>query len=51
MEKNIDKFIYGSDWPGIKAISSNIEAIEELPLSQESKKKIFYDNAARLLRL
>jgi predicted TIM-barrel fold metal-dependent hydrolase len=51
MEKNIDKFIYGSDWPGVKAISSNIGAIEELPLTQESKKKIFYDNAARLLRL
>lgn len=51
MEKNIDKFIYGSDWPGIKTISSNIEAIKGLPLAEESIKKILHDNAARLLRL
>jgi len=51
LEKNIDKFIYGSDWPGVKTISSNIEAIEELPLAEESKRKILYDNAARLLKL
>jgi hypothetical protein len=51
MEKNIDKFIYGSDWPGVKTISSNIEAIEELPLTEESKRKILRDNAARVLSL
>lgn len=51
MEKNIDKFIYGSDWPGIKTISSNIESIKRLPLAEESIKKILYDNAARILRL
>jgi len=51
MEKNIDKFIYGSDWPGIKTISSNIEAIKALPLAEESIIKILYGNAARILRL
>ncbi len=51
MEKNIDKFVYGSDWPGIKAIDTNIEAIKKLPLTEESKKKIFYRNAARILGL
>lgn len=51
MENNIDKFIYGSDWPGIKTISSNIEAIRALPLAEGSIKKILYDNAARVLRL
>lgn len=51
MEKNIDKFIYGSDWPGVKTISSNIEAIKALPLTEESKGKILYGNAARILRL
>jgi len=50
MERNIDKFIYGSDWPGIKTISSNIKAIKELPLAEESIRKILRDNAARLLR-
>jgi len=51
MEENIDKFIYGSDWPGVKTISSNIEAIEALPLTEESKGKILYENADRILRL
>lgn len=51
MEKNIEKFIYGSDWPGVRTISSNIEAIEELPLAEESKRKILHDNAARVLGL
>ncbi|MFB0566692.1 MAG: amidohydrolase family protein [Candidatus Aminicenantaceae bacterium] len=51
MEKNIDKFIYGSDWPGIKTINSNIEAIKELPLAEESIKKILFKNAASILGL
>jgi len=51
MEENIDKFIYGSDWPGIKTISSNIKAIKALPLTEESKRKILYENAARILGL
>ncbi|MCK4430875.1 MAG: amidohydrolase family protein, partial [Candidatus Aminicenantes bacterium] len=51
LEKNIDKIVYGSDWPGIKTISSNIEAIKKLPLSEGSIKKILYGNAARILGL
>ena len=51
MENNIDKFVYGSDWPAVQTISSNIEAIKKLPLKEESKKKILYDNAAKILRL
>lgn len=49
MEKSRDKFIYGSDWPAVKTIFSNIEAIQKLPLTEESKKKILYENAARIL--
>lgn len=49
LEKNIDKVVYGSDWPGIQTISQNIEAIQELPLAQESIEKILYGNAARIL--
>lgn len=49
LEKNIDKVIYGSDWPGIKTISSNIDAMKRLPLSQSSIQKILYENAARIL--
>jgi len=51
MEKNIDKFIYGSDWPGVPTIAGNVEAIRRLPLAEASKKKILYGNAARILRL
>jgi predicted TIM-barrel fold metal-dependent hydrolase len=51
MERDIDNFVYGSDWPGIKAINSNIEAIKELPLAEESIRKILYENAARILGL
>jgi predicted TIM-barrel fold metal-dependent hydrolase len=51
MENNIDKFVYGSDWPAIQTISSNIEAIKKLRLTEESKKKILYDNAAKILGL
>lgn len=49
MEANIDKFVYGSDWPAVKTITSNIEAINNLPLKEGSKKKILYGNAARIL--
>jgi predicted TIM-barrel fold metal-dependent hydrolase len=51
MEKSIDKFVYGSDWPGIKTINFNIEAIKKLPLSEKSIRKILYENAARILGL
>jgi predicted TIM-barrel fold metal-dependent hydrolase len=51
MENNIDKFVYGTDWPAVKSISSNIDEIKKLPLSEESKKKILYSNAAKILKL
>jgi predicted TIM-barrel fold metal-dependent hydrolase len=49
LEKNIDKVVYGSDWPGIKNISVNINAIKKLPLPSSSIKKMLYGNAARIL--
>ncbi|MGD9345295.1 MAG: amidohydrolase family protein [Candidatus Aminicenantes bacterium] len=49
LEKNIDKVVYGSDWPGIQSIEQNIEAIQKLPLAQDSIEKILYRNAARIL--
>lgn len=51
MEKNIGKFVYGSDWPGIERIDSNIETIKALPLAEDSTRKILYENAARILKL
>lgn len=51
LEKNVDKVVYGSDWPGLPAVSANVAAIQELPLAEESKRKILYGNAARILGL
>jgi predicted TIM-barrel fold metal-dependent hydrolase len=50
-EKNIDKIIFGSDWPGVKNIRSNIEIITNLPLKTTSINKLLYNNAKRLLKL
>lgn len=49
LERVADKVIFGSDWPGMPYIGSNIEAIRKLPLSEETKGKILGGNAARIL--
>jgi len=49
LAKNADKIIFGSDWPGLRSIKANIEAIRSLPLSEETKAKILGKNAARIL--
>jgi predicted TIM-barrel fold metal-dependent hydrolase len=49
LEKNIDKVVYGSDWPGVQTISQNIDAIQKLPLAQDSIEKILHGNAAKIL--
>jgi predicted TIM-barrel fold metal-dependent hydrolase len=49
LEKNIDKVVYGSDWPGIQTIGQNIEAIQKLPLAQESIERILFRNASKIL--
>jgi len=49
LEKNADKIIFGSDWPGLRSIKRNIEAIRSLSLAEDTKAKILGGNAARLL--
>jgi len=49
LERNADKIIFGSDWPGIIDIKKNIRAILELSISKPTKKKILGKNAAPLL--
>jgi uncharacterized protein len=51
LEKNADKIIFGSDWPGMPGIGKNIEAIQGLPLKEETKKKILGENAQKILKL
>jgi len=49
LEKNTDKIIFGSDWPGLRSIKANIEAIRSLPVSEATKANILGENAARIL--
>jgi len=51
LARNTDKVIFGSDWPGLPSISSNMEAITQLPISAEGAEDILGGNAAKLLRL
>ena len=51
LEKNADKIIFGSDWPGMPGIAKNIETIQRLPLREETKKKILGGNAQKILKL
>jgi predicted TIM-barrel fold metal-dependent hydrolase len=50
-EKNADKIIFGSDWPGVKSIKTNIETICNLPLKELNLEKIFYHNAKKILKI
>lgn len=51
LEEIVDKVVFGSDFPGVRSIASNIETIQGLPLAEESKRKILFDNARRILNL
>lgn len=51
LARNTDKVIFGSDWPGMRGIKSNMEAISKLALPAEGVENILGGNAARLLRL
>ncbi len=49
LERLADKVVYGSDWPGNPYLRRNVEAIGALPLKAETKEKILWKNAARIL--
>jgi predicted TIM-barrel fold metal-dependent hydrolase len=51
IEEIADKVIFGSDWPspGIPGMGINAKQTMQLPISDENKRKILYDNANRLL--
>lgn len=49
LERIVEKVIYGSDWPGVPTIKENIQALKGLTISEDSKRKILGENAARLL--
>jgi predicted TIM-barrel fold metal-dependent hydrolase len=49
-EEIADKVLWGTDWPGpgVPEIKGNIEKFHALPIRDQAKRKILYDNAARL---
>jgi predicted TIM-barrel fold metal-dependent hydrolase len=53
IEDIADKVLWGTDWPGpgVPEIKGNLETFLALPISPEAKRKILYDNAARLFPL
>ena len=51
LERNADKVIFGSDWPGMPYIKRNLEMIRKLPLNASTFEKILGGNAARVLGL
>lgn len=52
LEEIADKCVWGTDWPspGVSSMRGNVEQFLALPLSDETKRKILYDNAAALFR-
>ena len=50
LEEVADKAVWGTDWPspGITSMRRNVEQFLALPLSESARRKILYDNAARI---
>jgi predicted TIM-barrel fold metal-dependent hydrolase len=53
---SVDKMVFATDFPfdseyGDRYTKQTIQSIEQMPISETDKKKIFEDNARRLLRL
>lgn len=51
LEAIADKVLWGTDWPGpgVRDMAGNLEKFRQLPLPEETKQKILYDNASQLL--
>jgi hypothetical protein len=52
IESIANKTMFGTDWPGpgVRSIRANIDAVRELPISEESKRAILYDTASAFLK-
>ncbi len=51
IEKNMNKVIFGSDWPGVISIRKNIDALCSLSLKKLTLENILYKNAKKILNL
>ena len=50
LEEVADRVLWGTDWPspGVRSMRVNVDRFLRLPLPDDTKRKILYDNAARL---
>ncbi len=48
-----DRALFGTDWPGpgVPSMRGNVEQFLDLPLTEETKRKVLHDNAAKLFGL
>lgn len=53
LERLPNKFLFGTDWPGIPGMNMkrNVDAIRNLPISEKTRTMILGENAARILNL
>ena len=53
LEDIADKVLWGTDWPGpgVPEMEANLKKFRELPIREDAKRKVLYDNAARLFPL
>ncbi|MBN2332554.1 MAG: amidohydrolase [Deltaproteobacteria bacterium] len=49
MERLADKFLFGSDFPGVPGLRRNVEKMEQLGLSRPALAQICYHNAVRIM--
>ena len=47
---NPEKVLFGSDWP-ISSMESYLQFMEQLPVPEKDKRKILYENAARVFKI
>lgn len=50
-ERNGDKIIFGTDWPSTGPMNRTVQSFLDLPIAMETKEKIVWKNAARILGL
>lgn len=51
LERYPDRFIFGSDWPGMPNIRALADKVLELPYSDSTKERLLYRNALEVLGL
>lgn len=51
LEQLRDRFVFGTDWPGISSIATQADKIRGLPYRPETIEALLWQNAARLLKI